>query len=130
MRDLPRPRAKEIAKKAYWDVMKLDQIAALSEPIAAELFDSGFNSGPMQAVIWLQRTLNALNRDQKDYPDQSEDGRLGPLTISALKTFLKARGADGELVMLRALNGLQLAFLVGIKQETFLFGWILNRVRI
>ena len=135
MRDLPKPLALQIAKKAYWDVMKLDDIAALSESIALEVFDTGFNAGTSRAGKILQRALSALNRLQKDYPDLVVDGAVGNKTVSALKVFLDKRGAKGETVMLRALNGLQLAFYVDLverreKDEKFLFGWISHRVKI
>ncbi len=135
MRDLPKPLALQIAKKAYWDVMKLDDIAALSEPVALEMFDTGFNAGTSRSGKFLQRALSALNRLQRDYPDVVVDGAVGNRTISALKTFLDKRGAAGETVMLRTLNGLQLAFYVGLverreKDEKFLFGWIFHRVKI
>ena len=135
MRDLPKPLAVQIAKKAYWDVMKLDNIAALSTPVALEMFDTGFNAGTSRSGKFLQRALSALNRLQKDYPDVVVDGAVGNKTVSALKAFLTKRGAKGETVMLRTLNGLQLAFYVGLverreKDEKFLFGWIIHRVKI
>ncbi|KKM74794.1 hypothetical protein LCGC14_1396780 [marine sediment metagenome] len=135
MRDLPKPLAVQIAKKAYWDVMKLDDIAALSGPIALEMFDTGFNAGTSRSGKFLQRALSALNRLQKDYPDVVVDGAIGNKTVGALKAFMDKRGAKGETVMLRTLNGLQLAFYVGLverreKDEKFLFGWIFHRVKI
>ncbi|KKL13629.1 hypothetical protein LCGC14_2523870 [marine sediment metagenome] len=135
MRDLPKPLAVQIAKKAYWDVMKLDDIAALSESVALEMFDTGFNAGTSRSGKFLQRALSALNRLQKDYPDVVVDGAVGNKTVSALKAFLTKRGTEGETVMLRTLNGLQLAFYVELverreKDERFLFGWIFHRVKI
>lgn len=135
MKDLPKSKAHEIAKKAYWDVLKLDDVATLSTPIALEMFDTGFNAGTSRAGKFLQRALSALNRLQKDYPDVVVDGAVGNKTISALKAFLNKRGTAGETVMLRTLNGLQLAFYVELverreKDERFLFGWISHRVKI
>jgi lysozyme family protein len=54
--------ARRIYKSAYWDSMKLDEIAALSQPIAFELFDTGVNCGVGVSRSFLQRCLNALNR--------------------------------------------------------------------
>ena len=133
MRDMPKSKAYEIAKSEYWDVMKLDDIAVLSEDVALELFDTGFNAGTRRSGKILQRALNALNRLQKDYPDISVDGAVGGKTVGSLYAFLNKRGTKGETVMLRTLNGLQLAFYVELverreKDESFLYGWVLNRV--
>lgn len=135
MRDLPRERARAIAKDQYWDIMRLDDVAALSAPIAEEMFDTGFNAGQDTVVKFLQRFLNVANRQQRDYPDMRVDGLMGRITVSTLGTYLRIRGRHGETVALRALNCLQGAFYVDLaerreKDETFLFGWLLNRVRI
>lgn len=133
MIDLPAHTALEIAKHEFWDGIGGDPLAALSLPVALEVFDTGINCGPAVAVRFLQRSLNALNRRGRDYRDQSVDGKMGPATLTALQLFLSFRKADGVKVLLRALNGLQLAFYVGLveareKDEEFLFGWINNRV--
>ena len=130
MRDLTPENAERIAKQAYWDVMRLDEVYV---GIAEEVFDTGFNAGPVRAVGFLQRSLNALNRQEQDYNDMLVDGQMGPKTLRALETFFNLRKADGAKVMLRALNGLQLEFYIGLverrkKDERFLYGWILNRV--
>jgi len=83
----------------------------------------------------LQRALNALNRQEKDYQDLSQDGKLGPKTRDALSKFLRFRGTLGETVILRALNGLQLERYISIvehreESEVFLFGWISHRVTV
>ena len=136
MQDLPEAIAKEIAKSKYWDVMLLDQVSGLSSAIAHEMFDTGYNMGDHRATTFLQRSLNALNRSNRsppDYPEVKADGKMGPHTVGALQAFLGKRGADGKMVMLRTLNGLQLARLVALterreKDERFLFGWVLHRV--
>lgn len=134
MKDLPQDVAREIAKSQYWDVMRLDEVAALSQSIAEELFDTGFNASPEVAARWLQRCLNVGNRGATDYPDMKVDGMLGRITVYNLSLFLKRRGVAGERAMLNALNGLQSAFFTSLaeareKDEEFWFGWQLNRVR-
>ena len=130
MRDLPADTAEGIAKAEYWDVMRLDDV---HPAIADEMFDTGFNAGPVRAVGFLQRSLNALNRQQRDYDDLLVDGKMGNRTVYALQIFLGVRFSEGVTVMLRALNGLQLEFYMSLverrkKDERFLYGWILNRV--
>lgn len=135
MKDLPRDVARVIAKEQYWNIMRLDDIAALSRPIAKEMFDTGFNAGQATVVKFLQRLLNVANREQKDYPDILADGLMGKLSVASLAAFLKKRGSDGEKIMLRGLNCLQGAYYVDIterreKNEDFFNGWILNRIAI
>lgn len=135
MKDLPKLTATEIAKKEYWDIMKLDDISALSESVALELFDTGFNTGTSRAGKFLQRALNVLNRKGEDYNDVVVDGAIGAKTVSALTAFLNKRKKNGEVVILRALNALQGEFYVELaerreKDETFVYGWFLHRVKI
>lgn len=134
MKDLPQDVAREIAKEQYWDILRLDDIAALSPALARELFDTGFLCGQDTVAKWLQRCLNVANRRQRFYADMRVDGLVGRLTVAALKAFLTARGADGERAMLNATNGLQSAFFTELaerreKDEEFWFGWQLNRIR-
>jgi len=138
MKDLPLDVAESIAKKEYWDVLRLDDIAVLSERVALELFDTGFNCGPLAAAMFLQRGLNCFNRSNRipaDYPEVTEDGKLGPLCVISLAAYFQKRGKDGELVMLRYLNAAQGMYYdtlrkARIKDEEFTFGWFLNRVTI
>lgn len=132
MRDLPRDVARQIAKAQYWDLMRLDDIAALSPAIAEELFDTGFNAGQATAVKFLQRTLNALNREAALYPDVLVDGLMGRLTIASLRALL-SRILRADEIVLTALNGLQAAHYIDITEarpanEQFLLGWLAHRV--
>ncbi|MCR4299330.1 MAG: hypothetical protein NUV75_11395 [Gallionella sp.] len=130
MRDLPLETAMEIAKTQYWDVLNLDGVAALSLPIAMEMFDTLYNGGDVGA--WLQRCLNVLNRGASTYPDMKVDGRIGPMTIAALRAYLAKRGKEGEAVMLKALNAIQGERFIRIaeanqSQENFVYGWLKER---
>src|SRR6185503_19879721 len=108
MRQLPREEAAEIYKRLYWLRPRLDEVAASSPRLAAELFDTGVNMSPAVAITFLQRALTALNRNGKDYPDLVPDGRVGAQTLAALDSFLAVRGKSGvETVLLRALEALQ-----------------------
>lgn len=134
MRDLPRDEAAAIYKRIYWLRPRFDEVAARSERIAAELFDTGANMGPAVAVTFLQRTLTALNRNGGDYPDLVPDGRVGPNTLAALDAFLALRGKNsGETVLLRALEALQGERYLRLAErrpanEAFLYGWLANRI--
>lgn len=134
MKDLPVDFALRIYRADYWDKMNLDLIAAHSEKIAHELFDSGVNCGTGLAQVWLQRVLNVANKRGALYADVRMDGEIGPVTAAALSALLKVRGKDGETVVFRALNGIQSFHYTTLAerdetQEDFWYGWHLNRVK-
>lgn len=133
MAQLPIELACQIGKAQYWDTLRLDEIAYLSERVAGELFDTGYNTGIGIAGRFFQRCLNALNKGGSLYPDLTVDGLIGPLTVHTFRTYFQRRGTGGETVLLRALNGLQCARYVEIaeddkSQEAFVYGWISMRV--
>lgn len=136
MRDMTREQALEIYKARFWDSMRLDDVAAISPQIALELFDSGVNVGTGRAAQWFQTSLNAFNQEGTWYRDTAVDGRIGPMTLAAFREYMTRRARmQGELVMLRALNALQGHFYIDLSQrrqkdERFVYGWILNRVKI
>lgn len=70
MRGLPRDRAKAIYKRKYWDAVMADRLPEAAQYI---VFDAAVNSGPGQAIRWLQRSLGV-----------GEDGVLGPMTLDAI----------------------------------------------
>ena len=70
MQDLPLDLAKRIYRAKYWDELDLDLLPA---GIRYVLFDAAVNSGPTQAVKWLQRAVGT-----------QDDGILGPKTKAAL----------------------------------------------
>ena len=133
MINLKEPDAKRIYAQVYYIKPGFALIAEYSDAIAYELFDTGVNMGPKRACKWLQRCLNVLNRSQLNYNDLKVDGKIGKRTSLALSTFIFNRRTDGENVMLRALNCLQGAAYIDLaerreKDETFVYGWLLNRV--
>jgi lysozyme family protein len=133
MRDLPRATAVEIYRRRYVIATGFDRIVPLSAAIATELVDTGVNMGPKVAATFLQRALNSLNNQGRDYADLAVDGVAGPGTRAALDGFLKKRGKQGEAVMLAALNALQGERYISLGEarqanEAFMYGWFVNRV--
>ena len=133
MQHLPRAEAAAIYRRIYWLRPGFDAVALRAPQIAAELFDTGVNMGTAIATGFLQRALNALNRAARDYPDIAVDREIGPRTLSALDAFLRARGAGGETVLLRAMEALQGERYIALaerrpSQEAFLYGWLANRI--
>jgi lysozyme family protein len=133
MGQLPLSSAKLIYRTAYWDLLQLDVVAALSESIALELFDTAVNMGVTFASHSLRRCLNVFNREQADYSDISTEGLIDTPTVLALRAYLIKRGRAGILVLLRALNALQGAHYILLaerraKDEKFVYGWFNQRV--
>lgn len=133
MRHLPQSEAAAIYRRLYWVKPGYDQLAQIAPKLAAELFDTGVNMGTATATGFLQRALNALNRNQADYPDIKIDRQLGSITLSAAERFLKSRGAAAESALIKAVDALQGAHYVRLaetrpSQEAFLYGWIANRI--
>lgn len=133
MADFPIEMARLIYRNQYYIKPGFGRIALLSQAVAEELTDTGVNTGVDVASRFLQRCLNVLNREQKLYRDISVDGSIGQATLEALEAYLKARGKEGETVLLTALNCLQGARYIEMterreKNEEFLFGWLRSRV--
>lgn len=133
MRALPRSVAEAIYRRLYWEKPGFAFVAELTPAIAEELFDTAVNMGPGIASAFLQRTLNALNRDAADYPDLRIDKAIGAKTLAALGAFMKIRGKAGEKVLLKALEALQGERYLALAEsrpanEAFLYGWLANRI--
>lgn len=133
MRDLPREEAMAIYRRLYWLRPGFDRVAERAPALAAELFDTGVNMGPGVAAGFLQRALNALNRNGRDYADIAVDRRIGPRSLAALADFLDRRGAAGEMVLLKAIEALQGERYLALAEqrpanEAFLYGWLANRL--
>lgn len=130
MRGMPRATAFDIYAARYWDAVRGDELAALSEAVAFEVVDTGVNMGQARAVTFLQRSLNVLNLGGKLYPDLTVDGLAGAMTTNALRQYLAVRD---EGALLKALNCLQGAYYIELaerreKDERFVYGWLRNRV--
>ena len=133
MRDLSDDWARRIYRAEYWDHLRLDEVEFLSPAIAHELFDTGVNCGTGVALKFLQRALNAMNKSQSHYTDVAIDGQMGNRTLEALGAYIARRGPEGITVLMRVLNALQGEHYIRIAErrevnETFTYGWFLNRV--
>lgn len=135
MLDMPVSFARQIYTNRFVLTPKFDQIVAIDARIGAELTDTGVNMGPHIAAAFLQRWLNGFNDTGSRYQELFIDGRIGNVTLGALRAFIKWRGKEGISVMLRALNSVQGTRYLEIteakrSQRKFLYGWMLKRVEI
>lgn len=133
MSTLPRNVAAAMYKRAYWHAPAFDQLERLAPKLAAEMFDTGVNMGTGTAIGFLQRSLNALNRNGRDYADIAVDRKIGSETLRAVQAFFRCRGPSAEPVLTKAIDALQGAHYVRLAesrpaQEAFLYGWLANRI--
>ena len=133
MHDLTQEQAATIYHTRYVTQPRLDQLELIDSALAARLFDIGVNCGPATGIRFLQRALNVLNRKNTLFPDLAVDGGLGAMTFAALRAFIASRGPDGRRVLLGMVAAQQSVHYLEIaekdpSQETFEFGWQLNRV--
>lgn len=133
MHTLPRATAETIYRRLYWDRPGYGFVAEVAPKIAAELFDTGINMGTATASGFLQRALNALNRNQRDYADLKVDRAVGGRTLQALGAFMALHGKGGEAVLLKAIEALQGERYIALAEsrpanEAFLYGWLANRI--
>lgn len=133
MQQLPRATAVAIYRQQYAIDTGFAAVAEISVPIGEELFDTGVNMGPSYPALWLQQWLNAFNGQAKLYADIKEDSNIGPVTLAALRAYLKTRGIEAEKVMVRSLNCSQGARYIQLTRsraanEDFIYGWMRTRV--
>lgn len=132
MRDLPREFAVNLYRNQYWIAPGFHLVANEYPLLAERLLDFSVLAGQKTASKKLQRCLNVLNRNGRDFPDIKADGRIGPVTINSLKAFLGKRGQEGRKVILGMVASLQSAYLIELaerrpKDEEYQYGWQLNR---
>lgn len=70
MQDLTLDFSKSIYRKSYWDACRCDQ---MPDTLRYPLFDAAVNSGPGQAIKWLQSAVGV-----------KADGSIGPVTQQAV----------------------------------------------
>jgi lysozyme family protein len=103
MKNFPVESAKAIYWRQYWVPIKADE---LPPAIRYAVFDAAVNSGPPQAIKWLQRAIGV-----------NDDGVVGPQTM----TFARAAAPD---FVNRRMLGERLKFMTDLKTwPSFGRGW-------
>ena len=103
MRDFLLADAKKIYKAKYWDACQCD---AMPDPIRYPLFDAAVNSGPGQAVKWMQSAVGV-----------KVDGAIGPVTKHAV-------AMAPPMVLRQQMIGKRLRFMTELKNwPSFSKGW-------
>lgn len=106
MRELPIELAKRVYVERYWKPVCADD---LPPSVRYAMFDAAVNSGPAQAILWLQRALGV-----------KADGVLGPITLKA------AYAANPDALRMRMLSQ-RLRFMAGLSNwPAFSRGWAIR----
>ena len=93
MQDLTLDFAKSVYRKSYWDACQCD---AMPDEIRYPLFDAAVNSGPGQAIKWLQSAVGV-----------KADGGIGPITRQAVNMA-------APMVVRQQMIGKRLAFMTNL----------------
>jgi lysozyme family protein len=129
MINLTKEMALYIYDRGWWQKLKCNELYAISPLLAHRVFDFGINGGRTASVTYLQRLLNVLNRQGKDYQDLAVDGIIGNGTLGQLQAFVNKRKEKGLCYLLTGLTGMHVAHYVNISEsrganEEFTNGWL------
>lgn len=119
-----------LVREFYFAIWKRIHCDAMdSQEIAEQLFDTTIHSGESTAVEFLQIALNALNRNQKLWPDLKIDGVIGAKTLWSIEQAQKRWHLVAKMMA-----GLRIAYYAKLmredpSQEVFAAGW-LERVKV
>lgn len=115
-------------REHFWNAIWGDELAKLEPKLAIDVFDMAVNLGTGRATEFIQRACNALNGNQRLYPDLLVDGSFGTKTLTAVKSCVKERGAD---LLYKVINILQGGWYISLMERNLNFekyvGWF-NRV--
>ena len=114
---------REFYKVKFWDRFWGDQCT--SQAIATEMLDIAVNLGIGRAIGFLQKSLNALNRDGRLWTNLVVDRKYGKRTDSALRECL-LRDEEYLYKMLNIEQGSHYIHQVKkrSRQNRFLRGWL------
>lgn len=130
MRDLSVEAANSIYYNDYIVKPGYAPLIEISPAVAWKLTDIGVNAGPSRGSKWFQSSLNALNRDGKDYPQLTVDGKVGPASIRAYQSLERVRGKIKACELtIKLLDSYQAQHYVSLTNlKTFTVGWVDHRI--
>lgn len=128
MDDMPRTTAVLIYTQRYWLQPSFDTIDHFDSALAEKLLDFGVNCGTETATKAMQRCLNVLNEQASSYADITIDGRIGSMTIAALRAFIQKRGDEGSKTLVFMVAAQQSNYYLNLAEkkpldEKYEYGW-------
>lgn len=132
MRELPREFAFDVLLRKYWTKPGFYHLENLFPELSECCLDFGVVAGQANAGQFVQRMVNVLNRNERDYKDLKVDGIVGKITHDSVNAFLKKRGDEGRAVLLGGTVSLMSNYFITLaerrpKDEEYVYGWLLNR---
>lgn len=126
---------KEFYETNFWNPIRADEYP--SARVAFAVFQVAVNMGLKDAGLFLQKSLNALNRMGKTYQDIAEDGMIGRMTVAAMTSYFQNnrrsfKESQLEDILTMAILGNQYMHYQEIadrnpSQEMNFYGWV-NRI--
>ena len=111
-------------REHFWNVVWGDELDKLYPLLAIDVFDMAVNLGTGRAIEFIQRACNALNNNQKLYPDILIDGSFGNRTLITVQKCVQIRGAE---LLYKVVNILQGAWYVSLMERNLIYekyvGW-------
>ena len=118
-------RVSQFYLKNFWSKACAD---TMPQALADEMLEQAVNLGVLRAVMFLQKTCNALNFRQGKtlFKDLSIDGVMGAKTLAALDAVLVGHSAGDVLHCLNLQQGSHYIALAAANpvQRKFLTGWL------
>ena len=130
MKDLPIEIARRIYKNSYWSKPRINKLYDMSLfRTSRELFFTAVHCGPRRAIKFLQRSLNCLSLNERDFKHLDVDGLWGPATQRALGAFIRRRKhGPADIALRKLITANRVMHYVTLcerdpKQEVFFYGW-------
>jgi len=108
----------------FWNRIQGDKLAAVWPKVAYEVFDTAVNMDVPRAVTFLQTGYNIARGEYG--VGIEEDGKLGPITMEALKNYISSKPGTPELnaeILLNCMNGEQYIFYKNNPRRKYFRGW-------
>jgi lysozyme family protein len=130
MKHLSEDLATSIYFEDYIQKPGFEPFLKLSPAVAQELADSAVNTGPARPSLWLQKALNSLNRNGRDFPQTNVDGKVGPGTIQAYQALQRLRGrVQACELVIKLLDAQQAVYYMSLTSlSQYTTGWVSNRI--
>lgn len=122
-------RVRKFYKERYWDTWRGDDF--INQQLANEMFDTAVNMGVMRAAMFLQKSINLLNRNQQMFKNLVVDGKVGQKTLEAIDKLWEKGDIKYVVKLMNIFQGMHyINYMTRSEiQEKFARGW-LNRIEI
>jgi lysozyme family protein len=114
MQNITIDQAKSIYRANYWDKLKLDEIAIVSQPLSAELFESAVNCGVVRVANWFCTAVQIIANSGTNYPEAVEYAKNTPSDCPVLTRIMNVMQGNHYLTLVQKNE----------KYRKFIRGWM------